>query len=356
MAEILGLGLSHYPPLNGQDDRMAGALNAVLRDPGLPEQYRTPDGWPEPMRREWGTDEGLSAAREHRRKLVDEFRLLRRKLDDFKPDWVLVWGDDQYENFREDIIPPYCTLAYDDMDVQPFGAKQMALFGDNVWGEPLDKAFRIPGARAQAKALTTGLIEQGIDMAYAYKPLHLDGLPHPFINTCLFLDYDRKGWTYPLVSMQVNCYGRLVVSQHGGIPNLRKMPSAEQLDPPAPAPWRCFELGRAVARVVQRMPGRVALVASSSWSHAFLTAKNNFIYPDSEADALLFRALQQHDWETWRSYPLSAIEASGQQEVLNWHCLIGAMAELGHKADYTSLVQTWIFNSSKAFASFSAGT
>lgn len=352
MAEILGLGLSHYPPLNGKDERMSGALRAVLRDPGLPEHARSPANWPKDMQREWGDDEGLTAARVHRERLVEEFRKLRQKLDDFKPDWVLVWGDDQYENFREDIIPPFCTLAYGDMDIRPFGAKQMALFGDNVWGEPNDKAFRIPGAPAQAKALVTGLLGEGVDMAYAYKPLHYDGLPHPFTNTVLFLDYDRKGWNYPLVSMQVNCYGRLVISQKGGIPNLRSMPTPEQLDPPAPSPTRCFEVGRAVGRVVKDMPGRVALIASSSWSHAFLTAKNNYIYPDLAADELLFDALKASDWRTWREYPLSAIEESGQQEVLNWHCLVGAMSELGHKPDYTSLVQTWTLNSSKAFASF----
>ncbi len=352
MAEILGLGLSHYPPLNGQDARMVGALRAVLKDPGLPEQYRTPAGWPEGMRREWGDDEGVSAAGVHRDKLVTEFRKLRAELDAFKPDWVLIWGDDQYENFREDIIPPFCTLAYETMDVQPFVAKQMALFGDNVWGEPRDKSFRIPGDPAAGKALASGLLEEGFDMAYAYKPLHLDGLPHPFINTCLFLDYDRKGWNYPIVNMQVNCYGRLVISQKGGIPDLKNMPTAEQLDPPAPQPWRCFDLGRAVARVLQRMPGRVAVIASSSWSHGFLTNKHYCLYPDSDADMLLFKALERGDWDTWRKYPLSAIEESGQQEVLNWHCLIGAMAELGRQPSYTSLVQTWIMNSSKAFAVF----
>jgi hypothetical protein len=352
MAEILGLGLTHYPPLNGQDARMAGALRAVLKDPGLPDRYRTPAGWPKPMQDEWGDDEGLAAIRRHRAALVAEFRKLRRALDDFKPDWVLIWGDDQYENFREDIIPPFCTLAYDSMEVRPFQAKQMALFGDNIWGEAKDKAFRIPGHPKAAKSLVTGLLEQGVDMPYAYKPLHHDGLPHPFINTCLFLDYDRAGWTYPVVSMQVNCYGRLVVSQQGGIPNLSKPPGADELDPPAPQPRRCFEVGGAVARVLGRMPGRVAVIASSSWSHAFLTAKNNFIYPDSDADMLLFKALQQADWDTWRNYRLAQIEESGQQEVLNWHCLVGAMAELGRKPAYTALVQTWILNSSKAFAIF----
>ena len=34
----------------------------------------------------------------------------------------------------------------------------------------------------------------------------------------------------------------------------------------------------------------VALIASSSWSHAFLTPKNHLLYPDVEADRALYRA------------------------------------------------------------------
>ena len=45
MAEILALGISHYPPLSGQDDRMAGILKRMLRNPKLPEHLRTPEGW-----------------------------------------------------------------------------------------------------------------------------------------------------------------------------------------------------------------------------------------------------------------------------------------------------------------------
>ena len=37
--------------------------------------------------------------------MIDEFRKIRRELDAFKPDFVLIWGDDQYENFREDCVP-----------------------------------------------------------------------------------------------------------------------------------------------------------------------------------------------------------------------------------------------------------
>ncbi len=31
----------------------------------------------------------------------------RAAIDEFKPDFVVIWGDDQYENFKEDIVPPF---------------------------------------------------------------------------------------------------------------------------------------------------------------------------------------------------------------------------------------------------------
>lgn len=42
MGEILGLGMTHYPPLTGLDQNMASILRRVLQDPGLPERYRDP--------------------------------------------------------------------------------------------------------------------------------------------------------------------------------------------------------------------------------------------------------------------------------------------------------------------------
>ena len=58
MGEILGLGLTHYPPLIGRDETMADILRTVMKDPGLPERFRDPSGWPEPMRREYAGDGG----------------------------------------------------------------------------------------------------------------------------------------------------------------------------------------------------------------------------------------------------------------------------------------------------------
>ena len=119
MAEILALGISHYPPLWGPDERMCWILKRMLQNPKLPQALRTPDGWPAPMRAEWGNDEGKSSAARHRETLVGWLNKTRAALDAFKPDFVLMWGDDQYENFKEDIVPPFAVLAYDDQDIQP---------------------------------------------------------------------------------------------------------------------------------------------------------------------------------------------------------------------------------------------
>lgn len=77
----------------------------------LPAHLRTPDGWPEGMRQEWGDDEGTTSAAAHRAALVGWMDRTRAALDAFRPDFVLLWGDDQYENFHEDIVPPYCVAA-----------------------------------------------------------------------------------------------------------------------------------------------------------------------------------------------------------------------------------------------------
>jgi len=347
MGEILGIGVTHYPPLSGRDENMARILQHILQDPDLPEQYRCPEGWPEPMRQEYGIDEGVSAALRHREALVTGFRKARRLLDDFAPDFVMIWGDDQYENFKEDIIPPFCVLAYESIEHRPWEEHR----GANAWDEPKDKTFVYKGHRAAAKYLAASLLEEGFDLSYAYQPLH-HPLGHAFMNTLLFIDYDRQGFPYPVVPFQVNCYGRRVISQYGGVASFANMPTDDKLDPPSPPPWRCFDLGKACARVLSRSPWRVAVMASSSWSHAFLTPKHHLLYPDVEADRVLYEKLRAGDYQAWRQTPLAALEESGQQEMLNWMCLVGAMAELGRRPDETEFIQTYIFNSSKCFAFF----
>jgi hypothetical protein len=300
------------------------------------------------MRQEWGADAGAAAAEQHRAALVAELRRARSILDEFAPDFVVVWGDDQYENFTEDVIPPFCVLAYDAFECHPW---QHAGPMQNYWGEPEDWSLRLSGHRAGAKRLIAGLLESGFDVAYAYRPLHV-ALGHAFVNTVLYLDWDRRGFPYPLVPFAVNCFGRRIIRFRGYMGGLGESVGDDELDPPSPSPRRCFELGAACARTLAASPWRVALIASSSWSHSFLTPKHWCLYPDLAADRELFAALVAGDYEVWRQRTLDQVEDSGQQELLNWFCLVGAMAELGQRTQDAVLLESHIMNSNKVVASF----
>src|ERR1051326_8814026 len=52
VAEILGLGVTHYPGLAMQGN-LAARVKNFKNDPLLPQRYRDPSTWPAPMREEW---------------------------------------------------------------------------------------------------------------------------------------------------------------------------------------------------------------------------------------------------------------------------------------------------------------
>lgn len=354
MAEILGLGLSHYPPFSGLDDSMADILRWTLEDPDIPAAQKDPASWPALMRQEWGQDRGSAAAATHRAAMIAGFEKTRQALDDFGPDALVVWGDDQYENFREDIVPPYAVQCYGDMTLRPWAqaADSSDMRGKpNVWGEGPETAFTIRGRPDIGKYLVSELLGAGFDPAYSYQPLHHGGLPHAFLNAVLYLDYHRQGFNYPVIPFPINCYGRRVLSYRGF---KSRIGDVRELDPPSPSPARLMDLGAAVARVLRQSPWRIALVASSSWSHAFICENTWRLRPDTEADRRLYTAMVAGDLQAWRDVPLTDIEASGQQELLNWFPLLGAMAELGQPLGWSDFVPTYVFNSNKVFATFGA--
>lgn len=262
MAEIQGLGVTHYPGIMMLDADMSIYLRRTLTSDKVPPALTDPKNWPAPMRAEWGDDQGEKAAAKHRERLVQE----------------------------------------------------------------------------------------GFDIPYAYRVRDPRGLAHAFVNTLLFLDYGRQGFPYPVVPFHVNCYGSSLLRSRGGA----VAPGEEggEPDPPAPSPKRCFEAGRATARILRASPWRVSLIGSSSWSHAFLTSKNGWIFPDMEADRRLLEQLKSGRYVEWGNLNLAELEAAGQHEILNWMCLAGAMAELGRAARIVDYVESWVFNSNKCFAVF----
>ena len=350
MGEILGVGMSHYPgfaaePLTMSRQITGNIARSVERGWADPS-WNEPSNWPVAVLEEYGEDQGISAAIRHRASHLDAVVKARDAIDEFNPDVVVIWGDDQWENYRDDIVPPFAVYGWDEVQ-NPHRRHRFG--GTNAWNEPDDLVFTYHGDRPKAKYLVNSLMDQGFDIAYSYRPLHQDKLSHAFFNTLLYLDDDRRGWPYPLIPFHINCYGdRFVVSHGTGGP----IPEGLEPDPKAPSPKRCFEMGQAVARAFKDSPWRVVLIGSSSWSHGGLTERHDYIYPDVEADRRLYEHLNENDLTYFRDITTAELIEAGQVEVPNWCAVVGAAYELGQPADVLSFSPSHIFNSSKCVALF----
>ena len=347
MAEILGLGMSHFPALL-RDENLPGALYRMLAAKRVPEHAKDPRSWPPAMQAEYGDDRGVSVGRQHRDRCHEASRQIRARLDAFKPDVVVIFGDDQYENFTEEVVPPFCVYLADGFTSQPFAADPKRF--RNFWGEPVEKTFEHRGALNVGRWLVNRLSDEGTPLPYAYSLRYPHGLAHAFINTLLLLDVDRRGFDYPVLPFHVNCYGGDLIRSHGG--TIAISDTDDDVDPPAPSPAACYDLGRHVGRAFAASPWRVALIASSSWSHATLTRKTNWIYPDHASDRARFAELRDGHLPAWRSLTTAQLEDAGQHELLNWIVLAGAMAEMGKRTEIVDWVETWVMNSTKCFAVF----
>jgi len=347
MGEVLGIGMPHAPHLQFTDEDMANLVRRLLRSDRIPEKMKDSKNWPVAMREEWGHDEGLSAAKKHRSELVHGLRAARAALDAFKPDFVLIWGDDQYENFREDLLTPFCVYVLDEIDCALFQESKGLGASKNVWGEPTDKLIKVKCHQEGGDYLVRNLISGGYDLAWSYQLHHAQMLSHAFLRTVLYLDYDRKGFDFPIVPFHVNCYGsdlRIPAERLTSSKGLNLRP------PPSPFPWRCYDLGKEITKIIQGSPWRVAVVGSSSWSHGSLTAKHHFMYPDTEADQQRLAELKAGELQKWRQLDPKQMRESGQHEMLNWLCLAGAME--GRKAEVLAYGETYLFNSDKAIVLF----
>ena len=62
MAEILGLGCTHWPTLCLPNDGLTGVFKRVLDAPNVDPAVKDPANWPSELLAELGNDDGLSAA------------------------------------------------------------------------------------------------------------------------------------------------------------------------------------------------------------------------------------------------------------------------------------------------------
>jgi hypothetical protein len=357
MGDILGIGCTHGPHLKLSDEAMANVyFRYNLNHEQTPAHWKDPANWPSQLREEWGGDEGATAARKHREEIVRGFRQARQEIDAFKPDFVLIFGDDQYENFREDLLPPFCVYAFDEFELRgkrDGGGGLSARLGlplTQIEMPPMQPTVR--GSQQIGTWVTNELIERGFDMSCSWKPHHMPNLGHAFTGTLDYLDWDRRGFPYQVIPFHVSCYGEdLRVPSAGGAEATGRLGGGAAVQPPmAPPPWRCYDAGKAVAEAIQASPYRAAIIGSSSWSHASLTNMHGYMWGDVESDREHLEQLKAGQLRQWRDLDPEQIRRSGQHEMRNWICLAGAME--GRSAEVLAYSESYVFNSSKCVAVF----
>jgi protocatechuate 4,5-dioxygenase beta chain len=218
----LGLAVSHAPSMFRGLEHWP-QIHRVLTD-----------GVPQPAEIEKETPEVIQT-------YIDRIQLgfaaLKQQLEAFKPDVLLVVGDDQAEVFTEANMPTYCLFTC----AEVHGSINIGLIG-----EPEEENhITLRCGSELARHLLDALNHMGFDVSETkeLKPVGRPkrGLGHAFTRPVAKVTPQLN---VPIIPLHVNCY-------------FAPMPSARQ----------CYELGRAIARALKDRPERVAILASGGLSH-----------------------------------------------------------------------------------------
>jgi Catalytic LigB subunit of aromatic ring-opening dioxygenase len=197
---------------------------------------------------------------------------LRTRLEEARPDVLIVFGDDQEEQFSLANMPSLAVFAGPE-----FAGYRISRFE----GVPLPGTARaerpktsehwttVPGHPRLAMYLMTGLVRAGFDPAVMLSlPDPEGGMSHAFMRPlhCLRPDCDL-----PVVPIFVNCF-------YG----------------PQPTAARCYQLGRAVRRLIGSWPEdiRVAVIGSGGLWHTPLKANATI---DARFNADILAAVESGD-------------------------------------------------------------
>ena len=299
MAEIMGLGCSRGPIiLTPPEVWYKGRERIYARIP----DYQPPAQ----LLEELGQDNGLAQDKLDQKKVVESFQVLHDRLHQWDPDVLMVIGDDQAENFLQDNLPPFCLFTGSEVDGYPFqrGAARV-----NLWDSPPETKFSFHCPDEFSRGMLNFLIRDGFDMASSAALKGWEwGLAHAIINPLVFLDPDGE---FPLLPLFVNCYGEEAGPDY----------------PPRPTPRRCYELGQGIRRFLDTRSERVAVVASSSWSHRFLAHKFQCRSIDIETDRRNLELVRRGQGSRLAELTPEEIQDSGDHEILNWVIALGILGD-----------------------------
>ena len=276
----LGLAASHAPSLFVEADRWP-KLQEVLTQ-GLPQppqvQAETPEvieGWVGRIQR--------------------NFRSLREQLEAYRPDALIVVGDDQGEVFSPAIQPALAIYLGEEV----WGSTSIGLLG-----EPYEEnRLTLRCHAALAHALHQGLAARGFDLAAVEKLVPAGrpaaGLGHAFTRLPRVLGVPELD--VPIVVLWVNAYF-----------------------PPCPSAARCYALGQALHEILADRPERVAILGSGGLSHDPRGPRAGWI--DEPLDRWVLERLERGEGEALQhlfTFDSDTLRG-GTGEIRSWIVVAGA--------------------------------
>jgi 3-O-methylgallate 3,4-dioxygenase len=209
-------------------------------------------------------------------------------------DAIVIFGDDQHEQFYDDNMPAIAIYHGGDFGLK---TQRNRRGGDMAWLEleeaGWEKTHPSYSTHSElAKHLIASLADQDFDVTRCSQLREGVGIGHAF--SFLY----RRLWAdcpVPIVPIMMNTY----------------------YPPNQPTPKRAYGLGKAVRKALMQWDGgqRVAVIASGGLSHIVL---------DEEIDHQVLRGLREKDEQALFTLPRHKLRG-GTSEILNWVALAGAV-------------------------------
>jgi Catalytic LigB subunit of aromatic ring-opening dioxygenase len=290
MAQIvIGIGTSHSPQLSIRAKDWGQLLKKDETDPRL--------DYPGLLKR---AKPGLAAEltpekfRERDEACLKGVKNLGDALQKANADVVVVFGDDQHEQFHDENMPTFAIYHGKSLPVVKDNKLRSSGWKDAERQGWAETASEYETAPELANHLIGSLVEAEFDIARCNKLRAEVGVGHAFS----FL-YRRilPGSKLPMVPVMVNTY----------------------YPPNQPTPKRCYGFGQAVRKAIESWDSnkRVAIMASGGLSHVVI---------DEEIDAMTIDGLKNKKPDKLFRLPRERLWG-GTSEILNWVALAGAMED-----------------------------
>jgi catalytic LigB subunit of aromatic ring-opening dioxygenase len=289
---VLGIGTSHSPMLSTPQEAFAGHRER--------DQQRVPEFAALARERAARVAPELAPAVTAARHAANQAALatLAGVLASAALDALVIIGDDQGEWFSVDSQPALCIYWGEGVESLPPPVERMApslrLGYWGYYGDGVNRAYPVDAAlgRRLIESLTR---EHGFDVAHIrVQPRHA-----PFGHAWSFVHQRlMEGNVIPIVPVLLNTY----------------------YPPNQPTPKRCYELGRALRRIIEAWPGarRVGVLGSGGLSHFVV---------DEALDRHVLDILARRDADAVAALPLDRLN-SGNSEIRNWIAAAGALEGL----------------------------